>query len=459
MMIKIYTQITMKKKREINKPLYNIVNRIPKYKISNNINKEEIYSNSKNRININKRYLSYINKDINLSSIKKENKEKEYNEKKQNKLLYINLNPKLSEISINTPKSTLFVNKNNINKYNKYDFYATATYINKTNIKKKKFDIKTAKTMNNAKSIDNKNSNLKANCLNQNINSILSPKKSSCLNIKFRDIEKLENNCEIKNSNYEKKKIDYFLDSNQNIFSNTLSSSLQGERYSLMSLKKDKEKKNNNKASSKIFLTDYAFAGNENLNNLDGDITDYIDIENLKKFDSKTFKTKYPIGSKRILVKKNNYETEYKNNVKNIENYKKIKYPNSTFYKGFSNQIIKNYEEINEEDSKKSLLFYSLKNNLEEENNLNNIAQQIKKNPSTIVINNNININFGNKDSLPEKDKRRYKNLIKNSQIQINNNNGSNSISSLLHKIPLCYKNSESNINIRKKNIINFNNK
>ena len=50
------------------------------------------------------------------------------------------------------------------------------------------------------------------------------------------------------------------------------------------------------------------------------------------------------------------------------------------------------------------------------------------------------------------KDKKRYKNVIKNSQIQINNNNGPNSIASLLNKIPLCYKNNidnEANINKR----------
>jgi hypothetical protein len=45
--------------------------------------------------------------------------------------------------------------------------------------------------------------------------------------------------------------------------------------------------------------------------------------------------------------------------------------------------------------------------------------------------------------------KKRYKNVIKNSQIQINNNNGPNNI---LNKIPLFYKNNidnEANINKR----------
>ena len=53
-------------------------------------------------------------------------------------------------------------------------------------------------------------------------------------------------------------------------------------------------------------------------------------------------------------------------------------------------------------------------------------------NPSTIVINNNININFGNKSINGFKEKKKY---------------GPNSISSLLHKIPLFYKSADNGIN------------
>ena len=63
--------------------------------------------------------------------------------------------------------------------------------------------------------------------------------------------------------------------------------------------------------------------------------------------------------------------------------------------------MFRNYEEYNDEDSNKynhkNLSLYSLKNNqLEEENNLNKIAQEFKKIHSIIVNNNNININFYN---------------------------------------------------------------
>ena len=66
----------------------------------------------------------------------------------------------------------------------------------------------------------------------------------------------------------------------------------------------------------------------------------------------------------------------------------------------------------------------------------NNLLKRIQ---STIVINNNININIGNKGNNCRK---KYKN-IKSSSIQVNNGNGSNSINSLLNKIPLVYKNSD----------------
>ena len=209
----------------------------------------------------------------------------------------------------------------------------------------------------------------------------------------------------------------------------------------------------------KILLTDYTNS-EENMNNFESDINDYLELGKLQKFDSKISN-----ASKRIQVKKNISENSY--NISDKKNYKKMKYQNSSaLYRGYSNKSndFRNYEENNDEDSnnynQKNLFLYSLKNNqLEEENNLNKIAQEFKKNTSTIVINNNININFGNKTNLGLKDKKRYKNIVKNSSIQINNNNGQNSISSLLNKIPLCYKNSESNTNVRKKSLINISNK
>ena len=437
------------KYNEKNKTIYNIVNRMPKFKINNNKNKEETYNDSKNKINKNK----------NIPNIKKnfkkvENKENKI-DKEFDKLININLNSKQSDNHVNTPKGSLFVNKKI-----KYDFYATSTQINKTNAKKKKFYKKFQKPLINiakSLSIDNKNNNLKMNNLKQNMKILISKKFSDKIN-------KINN--ENKEFKGDKKNINYYLDSNDNIFSNTLSTSFQRGRFSLMTLKRDKEQENekDNKINNKILLTDYTLSGDENLNNGEGDVTEYIETGNIQKFDSKTFKRKLTNDLIRIQVKKNNFENENnKNNKPNKkkekygEKYKTIKYQNSAFYQGHSYKNNKNYEESNDEDSnnfnQKNLLFYTLKNNqLEEENNLNNIAQHIKKNPSTIVINNNININFGNKSNLGIKGKKRNKNMIKNSQIQMKNNNP-NSLSSLLNKIPLCYKNSESNMNVKKKNL------
>ena len=446
-------------KNEIGKSLYNIVNRMSKYKINsnnNNTNKEETYNDTANRININKRYLLNVNKDINISNNKKDYKEKNENnskikEKKISKLLNINLNPKLSDNNnITTPLGSLFVNKKN-----KEDYFSTTTYINKANTKKKKFDTKTVKSMNNlAKSIDNKISNFRMNNLNQNINYLLS-KKSPDLNLGLKDIQIKGNNHDSIDFYNEKKKLNFFLDSNENIFSNTLSSTnKQVGKYSLLSLQLDKEKetqKNNNKSGNKIILTDYTHSGDENMNNLEGELNNISEVENRKKFNNKTFKSQLASDSKRIQVKKNNFENEY-NIRENFMNYKKKKQKVLGGYSNHSNDF-RNYEESNDEDSsnfnQRNLLIFS--NQIEEDNNLNNIAQQFKKNPSTIVINNNININFGNKTGFGLKGKKRYKNLIKNSNIQINNNNGPNSITSLLNKIPLCYKNSETNVNVRKK--------
>ena len=446
------------KKEEITKPLYNIVNRLPNYKITNNNNKEEIYPDSKIKININKRYSFNINKDINLSNIKKDYKEKiEKNSKNKEKIiskfLNINLNPKLSDGNIITPLSSFFTNKKNED-----EIFSSTNYINRTNKSKKKYETKTVKSLNNlGKSIDNKNSYLRINNLSENLNYELS-KKSQDINIKNKDIQIKENNDDNRKNN-DKKKYNYFIDSNENIFSNTLSSSLKGTRYSLISLNREKKKetdRNNNKLNNKILLTDYTNSGDENINNLENDINDYLEVGNLQKFDSKISKV-----SKRIQVKKNISGNSY--NINDNKNYKKMKYQNSAIYKGYSNKSndFRNFEEINDEDSNnynpKNLILYSLKN--EGENNLNKIAQEFKKNHSTIVINNNININFGNKTNIGLKEKKRYKNIVKNSSSQINNNNGQNSISYLLHKIPLRYKNSESNINSRKKSLINIGNK
>ena len=410
---------------------YNIVNRMPKYKLSNYTKdkekekeKEEISCDKKSKINLNnaaKRFTISNIKDINLSNIKKEYKGRsEFSnnkEKKISKLLHINLNAKHSDGNI-TPISSILKKTND-------DYFSTTTYINNSNIKKKKYDTKTIKPMNNlARSIDNKNNTLQAN-LNQKKNFYIA-KRSIGSNMRFKDIHIKKSNNNVREN---KNKINYLYDSNEyteNIFSNTLTSSNQGGRYSLMTLRKEKEKEKEKNSNNKIFLTDNTLSGDER-NIFDGDVNEFL-------FNTNTFKNQMSNNYKRIFVKKNKYEDEYHIVDREKSKNRKSKIQNlGSHYKvlSFQNNDLKNYEESNDD------LLYSFKNkNIDEDNTY---TQHLKKNPSTIVINNNININFGMKD------KKRYKNVIKNSQIQINNNNGPNSIASLLNKIPLCYKNNTDN--------------
>ena len=189
----------------------NIVNRMPKYKLSNYIKekeKEKISCDRKSKINLNnaaKRFTISNSKDINLSNIKKEYKiRSEFSnnkEKKISKLLHINLNAKHSDSNI-TPKIIIF-NKNND------DYFSTVTYINNSNIKKKKYETKTVKPINNlARSIDNKSSTLQTN-LNKKKNFYVT-KRSIGSNMRFKNIQIKKNN----NNFRDNKKINFLYDSN-----------------------------------------------------------------------------------------------------------------------------------------------------------------------------------------------------------------------------------------------------
>jgi hypothetical protein len=233
---------------EKNEIKYNIVNRMPKYKLSNYIKdkdrekekeKEEISCDRKSKINLNnaaRRFTISNSKDINLPNIKKDYKVRsEFSnnkEKKISKLLHINLNAKHSDGNI-SPVNAIF-NKNND------DYFSTTTYINKSNTKKKKYETKTLKPINNlARSIDNKSSTLQAN-LNQKKNFYIA-KRSIGSNMRFKDIQIKKNNNILRDN----KKLNYLYDSNdyaESIFSNTLTSSNQRGRYSLMTIRKEKEK-------------------------------------------------------------------------------------------------------------------------------------------------------------------------------------------------------------------------
>ena len=99
--------------------------------------------------------------------------------------MHINLNAKHSDSNI-TPKIIIF-NKNND------DYFSTITYINNSNIKKKKYETKTVKPINNlARSIDNKSSSLQTN-LNKKKNFYVT-KRSIGSNMRFKNIQIKKNN-------------------------------------------------------------------------------------------------------------------------------------------------------------------------------------------------------------------------------------------------------------------------
>ena len=94
-----------------------------------------------------------------------------------------------------------------VNKKNKDEVFSSTTYFNNTNTKKKKYETKTVKSLNNLdKSIDNKNNYLRMHNLSQNLNYEF-PEKSQGINIKNKDIQIKENNHENKEYNYNKKNI------------------------------------------------------------------------------------------------------------------------------------------------------------------------------------------------------------------------------------------------------------
>ena len=305
--------------------------------ISNQINNKFI---SKYELNTETKAKYYTNKKFNYKdfitlNLNKDFKEKysysNNKEKKISKLLHINLNPKF--IEGNTPLNSLYIDKNN------EEIFSSTAYIHKNNIKNKKHESKTSKSINNFENLINKR------------------RSNNLLNI--------QNENQFKN--YMQESDEYI---ENKVMPNKLTNSSKVLGFQLMKLKKEKNNDKLSKNKNKIFLTENALFGDENQNKINPDI-------NLNEF----------IKAKKIEVKKNKLDNELKNGLKKIKN------DNALNYHGY---ISKNLEE--------------------------NI---IKKNTSTIVINNNININFGNKTIKGYKETKKY---------------GQNSISSLLNKIPLCYK-------------------
>ena len=185
---------------------------------------------------------------------------------------------------------------------------------------------------------------------------------------------KINNGLNIKGDNKLKNYLQISDEFNEtNYSSNKLTNSSKIIGFSIMKIKKEKTKEKIPKNRNKIYLTENALNNDINPNKINSDI--YLN-EYLK--------------AKKIEVKKNKFDNEFK------YRYKKTKKDNILNQYGFKSKNLEDH------------LF--------------------KKNTSTIVINNNININFGNKSISAYKDNKKF---------------GQNSISSLLNKIPLCYKSEE----------------
>ena len=95
----------------------------------------------------NKNIAKFKYRDFNILNLNKDFKEKtsysNNKDKKISRLFHINLNPKYY-IEGSTPSNSLFLNKNT----NEEKFSSTS-YINSTNLKKKKHESKTSKSINN----------------------------------------------------------------------------------------------------------------------------------------------------------------------------------------------------------------------------------------------------------------------------------------------------------------------
>ena len=170
---------------------------------------------------------------------------------------------------------------------------------------------------------------------------------------------------ENKNKNYLKNSSDIDL---KNYFSNKNNNSSKALEFKLIKSKKEKEKLLNNK--NKIHVIKNGNSGEENPNKINAGI-------DLNKY----------INTKKIKVNKNTFDNELK------YRFKKNKNCETFYYNGFK---------------------------------LKNMKNNIYRKTSTIVINNNIRINFGNKSKIGYKNSK--------------SNYGQNSISYLLDKIPIYYQ-------------------
>ena len=220
------------------------------------------------------------------------------------------------------------------------------------------------------------------------------------------------------------------------------------QRYLNMKNKKINNNINNNNISNNNNFNDnieldknktatYFYKKNTNNNNLNNqNQKNYIKEKNEPQIENKSKYKKISdysifniINKTKSFFSKNNNPSEepkrindkkitpsYKNNINNTEIFYKSQH---NFYQP------KNKPEINNNNINYSRKEPEIKNNsymskhlINNKLNKENQNSQIKKNPSTIVINNNININIGNKTNNINNEYTKYKNIYKKSNVQ-----------------------------------------
>ena len=378
------------------------------YKNSTNLNKISVNTSKKtdNR-----------NPDINISY------------KTSKRISYI-LAKKNSELNKTLKEINKISAKNNGKKYEKF--------INSRNIKEKEKDmsVQTINTLNTKE------------CINKNNNDFNKIYKS--IRLKYLEIKKnLNNNSNINihesfNNKYSKTMTNFnkkgsaskkIINVNNGLFEKNIIINPKKPRHSFINKNNNKIESNtiNNKTSNNCSTntnSSNVIKNNSSTNNNNSLPTRVTEMESKNKNISESSIYKLINKTKTLFTKSINKEEDLikldrkLNNNNNNDNSTEIKFykTHQNFYKHLktndNNNKIEKDEKIiqNDTSSKLDTTYFS---NIINKNNLNknNSNTQIPKNSSTIVINNNININIGNKTNNINNEYVQYKNVYKKSNI------------------------------------------
>ena len=392
------------------KVIQNCGNSLRKFNVLSNIklsdDKLNSVNNSKlqtNKTKENSNFIGELRKKIAFNELSEEKNLKISNVIKLKGNISDNENEKM-------PRNTLHVTKKlNIKKNLKNN--VKKIYSNNSNNKK----VNQHKNTTEMKIINIKDSNDKPSYLLSN--------QQLSVNLKNNNIKKNENN---NNKNYKFKKTNTMTNLNNkkiskytnenNYISNTFASIHQKNGRDPLNM----STKTNNFGIKKNF-SDYQCSTDEKITESDLYNSVNNDAKSIRSLVGSLFKNQ-------LLNKTKNYKNEE-------ERFSQGTY-NSTRYSYNSTNKNNNYKDKEIFDNNKVNIFGSGMKINRHSTIGNNLLKRIQ---STIVINNNININIGNKGNNYRK---KYKNS-KNYSIHVNTGSGTNSINSLLSKIPLVYKDSE----------------